>query len=270
LIATISPTSATSASPITGQLPTIERNQLTEARAFTTDPVRFFLIGDSQALTLGEGLRIDSKRRFGVDLINGAVLGCDLDPGSEILESGFITHSSTNCRDWESIWPSYVRKDHVSVVGLLVARWEEYDHLYDGHWTHLGEALWDHHIERQLDTAVQVLANAGATVVLFTAPYVNPPNEAANGQPFPENSPARVKAYNAIVNRVVASHAKDSVVLNLKALLDPRGVYASTIRGVQVRSTDGIHITDAGGVQLQPSILPTIAEVGLARRRIQR
>jgi hypothetical protein len=38
------------------------------------------------------------------------------------------------------------------------------------------------------------------------------------------------------------------------------------VDGVTVRSTDGVHLTLAGGEWLQPHILPAVAAVGLADR----
>jgi hypothetical protein len=267
LVATLSPTvSAVKVSNGDGIKPG-EHKQLVAAHAFTTNPIRLLLVGDSEMLTLGEGLKVSSQKKFGVDVINGAVLGCDLDPGMEIFESGQATQVSTNCRHWRTVWPRVARQQHATVVALLIGRWEVFDHFYKHHWTHVGEALWDHHLEDELTEAVKSISATGAKVVLFTAPYVNPPVEAANGSTFPENLPSRVTAYNKLL-RAVASREKGLVtVINLNGLVDPHGTYSSTIDHVVIRYNDGIHITLAGGEWLQPKILPEIARLGLAAKR---
>ena len=82
--------------------------------------------------------------------------------------------------------------------------------------------------------------------------------------PFPENSPSRVNAYNSLLYKVAAAHKGVATVVDLNRLLDPAGHYTSTIDGITVRSTDGIHISIAGGLFLRDSVLPTVARLGLA------
>jgi hypothetical protein len=266
LITTVAPTESIFRVSKYHSITSSEYRRLVAAHAFTTNPVKLLLAGDSQMLTLGEGLQISSERKFGVSVFNGAVLGCDLDPGMEIMESGQLMRSSTNCTNWRTVWPRVARQKHSAVVALLIGRWELFDHFYKHHWTHVGQTAWDRHLENELREAVELLAATGAKVVLFTAPYDNPPVEGANGSTFPENLPSRVTAYNQLL-RAVASAEKGLVtVIDLNALLDPHGMYSSIIDHVVIRSTDGIHITLAGGEWLQPKILPDIARLGLAVR----
>jgi len=250
------------------RMPAALRKRLAAAHAFTTDPVRFLLAGDSQVLTLGEGLRVGSRRRYGVDVIDGGVLACDLDPGLPIRYSGEVVRASTNCRGWQNVWPRYARQVRASVVGVLVGRWELYDHYYKGRWTHVGERRWDTHLRSRLTDAVKVLEATDARVVLFTAPYSDPGVEAADGAAFPENSPSRVDEYNKIIRQVATS--TEATVIDLNRLLDPHGTYARAIGGVIVRSSDGIHISVGGGEWLQPRILPAVAELGLTGSRKHR
>jgi hypothetical protein len=51
--------------------------------------------------------------------------------------------------------------------------------------------------------------------------------------------------------------------MDLNHMLAPGGAYAATVDGVEVRSSDGIHISPAGGELLQSEILPGIARLGL-------
>jgi hypothetical protein len=55
-------------------------------------------------------------------------------------------------------------------------------------------------------------------------------------------------------------------VVDLNKMLDPHGVYEPDLDGIQVRWSDGIHITEEGGEWLQPRILPIVAEQGLDAR----
>jgi hypothetical protein len=252
--------------PTPGALAPGQRARLAAAHAFTTSPIRFLLLGDSIALTLGLGLSVDTRPSFGVHLYDKAVIGCDLDPTLEVNLSGQVGPATPGCRDWPSVWASDVQVKRPDVVGILLGRWEVADHLYDGRWTHIGEPLWDDHLARELSQAIGIVSAGGARVVLFTMPYVDPAVESPAGVPFSENQPARVVAFNALVRRVAARHPPVTVI-DLNRMLDPDGHYTATVDGIVVRSTDGIHISDAGGEWLRPRIDPTVAALGLEAER---
>ncbi len=57
-----------------------------------------------------------------------------------------------------------------------------------------------------------------------------------------------------------------ATVFDLNKALDPDGRFQPVIDGVTVRWADGIHISQAGGVWLQPAILPFVAQQGLDAR----
>jgi peptidoglycan/LPS O-acetylase OafA/YrhL len=265
LVTTVAPAAEAVAVPRGGGLPASERRSLVSARAFTGDPIRLLIVGDSVGLTLGVGLGVDSLQRYGVRLFNGGELGCDLDD-VEVRLSGTVQPATPGCIGWRSTWRSGVARIRPDVVGLLLGRWEVSDHLYEGHWVHVGQAAWDRHLTAELEQAVDILSGHGAKVVLFTMPYVDPPVEAANGTPFPENDPSRMRAFNALVVGVARSRPGVFTLIDLNHLVDPDGHYQAVVDGVTVRSTDGIHLTRAAGEWLQPIILPTVDALGLADR----
>jgi hypothetical protein len=243
-------------------LPPTEVAALTDHRAFTAHPVRFVLLGDSIALTMRFGLQIDSVKRYGVKMYLGAWLGCDLDPDLPVMGNGVVYQTSPGCQGWQSSWPRFVDDDHADVVGILLGRFELLDHLYEGHWTYVGQPAWDAHLTSELDEAIALVTAHGARVVLFTVPY-DKPTEAANGSVYPENDPSRVDAYNRLLRSIAAAHRSDVTVIDLNKILDPAGHYTLTVDGVRVRYYDGVHITITGGEWLQPKILPAIAALGL-------
>ena len=77
-----------------------------------------------------------------------------------------------------------------------------------------------------------------------------------------ENTPARAQAYNALV-RQVARPTRRGERDRPQPDAGPGGVYTATVDGIVVRSSDGIHISPAGGELLQREILPGIARLGL-------
>ena len=263
LLATTAP-AAEAVAPSAGTgLSAAQHQQLVAAGAFTTSPVRFMLLGDSMATTLAIGLAPGDKAGWGIDPEFGHTdLGCDLDPDLQINVSGNVGIATPGCKDWQTTWPQYVKDERPQVVGVLLGRWETVDHLYQGTWTHVGEPLWDDHLEAELDQAVAILSAGGAKVVLFTMPYVDPA-EAPDGTTYPENDPARADAYNALVRRVAAKHPGEVTVYDLNKVLDPGGRFTPTIDGVDVRWSDGIHISATGGEWLRPKILPLIDSLAL-------
>ena len=208
VLATIPPAFATAPAALlngpTG-VSTREHRELAAARAFTSNPIRFLLFGDSVAFTADLGLRVGSVEHYGVSVINAGVLGCDLDPYPS--REGGVVYPSLDCGDWPTGWAKAVARIRPEVVGLLIGRFELADHLYDGTWMHLGEPAWDAHLLSELDRAVAVLSADGAHVVIFTFPYINPPLEQPNGAPWPENVPSRVDEWNALLRQV---HARTS------------------------------------------------------------
>jgi len=265
VLATIAPVAGATAAPRGGGLSSTERRSLVTAGAFASHPIRFVMVGDSVGLTLGVGLGVDSLDNYGVRLFDGGLLGCDLDD-VEVRLSGVVKAATPGCIDWRTRWRAGIDSIRPDVVGLLIGRWEVSDHLYQGRWVHVGDPVWDRHLTAELDQAVTILSSTGAKVVIFTMPYVDPPQEAANGTPFSENDPARMRAFNKLLIGVADSHRDRVALIDLNKLLDPRGVYQPVVDGVTVRSTDGVHLTKAAGEWLQAIILPTVATLGLAAR----
>ncbi len=229
----------------------------------TTAPVSFLLVGDSVALTLGLGLSYQSASRYNVTVWDEGALGCDLDD-VDVLQSGAVTPATPGCPDWRTTWPEEVSFLRPAVVGLLIGRWEVTDHFYNGQWVHVGEPAWDAHLVAEINQAVDLFSARGARVVLFTMPYVDPSQEAADGQPFVENDPARADAFNQLLREVAKQRSNVVTLVDLNKMLDPNGSYAAVIDGVPVRDSDGIHISTPGGEWLRPHILPTIAALGCA------
>ena len=63
------------------------------------------------------------------------------------------------------------------------------------------------HLAEEIDQAVSIFSDHGAKVVLFTMPYIDPP-QTATGTIYPENSPARVAEFNQILSGVRPAERK--------------------------------------------------------------
>ena len=229
-------------------------------------PTETLIVGDSMALTLGVGLSYQSAK-WGVGFVPAAKLGCDLDPGSTVSVMGVVSKAAQGCPDWRTSWGSLIRNDNPDVVLLVLGRWEVLDRIYDGHWTHIGEAGWDAHLTSELDQAIDILSSQGATVVLATLPYIKGNSEQPDGRPWEMNQPVRTNAYNAVVRAAAVRRPSTSRVLELNALIDPNGRYTATIDGVRVRNPDDEHFSIAGGEYLRPVVLPELESLGTPHAR---
>jgi hypothetical protein len=249
--------------PLPPGLSPSEHTALVRAGAYGARPVRLLLLGDSIAMTLGMGLSVNAQQQYGVEVTDDASVGCDLDPQLQVVTSGAAGPATPGCDNWQGLWPFVVAGQRPQVVALGLGRWEVTDHLLDGHWVHIGESAWDTHLTADLQSAITILHSFGAKVVLFTMPYVDPSNRQPDGQPWSENMPARVRAYNALVRQVAAGHRGVVSVLDLNHMLSPAGVYTASVSGVDVRASDGIHVSVGGGELLQRQILPAVARIGM-------
>jgi hypothetical protein len=249
--------------PLPPGLTASEHATLEQAGAYGSRPVRLLILGDSIAMTLGEGLSVDSAPAYGVSVVDDATLGCDLDPQLEVMTQGMPGPATPGCDDWRGLWPFLVASERPQVVALGLGRWEVTDHLLDGQWMHIGEPAWDQHLTADLQAAIAIFHTFGAKVVLFTMPYVDPTDRQPDGLPWSENSPARTQAYNALVQQVANDDPQEVRVIDLNRMLSPDGVYTASLDGLNVRY-DGIHISPAGGQLLQREILPQIGRIGMA------
>jgi SGNH domain (fused to AT3 domains) len=241
-----------------------EHAQLVQAGAYGSHPVRLLILGDSIAMTLGMGLSLGARSAYGVTVADHATVGCDLDPQLEVFTSGQAGPATPGCDDWRALWPFLVAQARPQVVALGLGRWEVTDHLLHGSWVHVGEPVWDAHLTADLRDAISIFHTFGARVVLFTMPYVDPPERQPDGMPWAEDSPERARAYNAVVEHVATLEpAGEVTVIDLNRMLSPGGVYTAAVGGVDVRSADGIHVSLPGGVLLQRQILPAVDRIGM-------
>ncbi len=236
---------------------------LQRADAYGHHPVHLLIVGDSIALTLGQGLSVGAQDDYGVTIDDNATLGCDLDSQLQIRNAGVQGSDVHGCDQWRGLWPFLVARLRPQVVALGLGRWEVTDHLYEGRWVHIGQPAWDAHLTTNIKAAIAILHSFGARVVLLTMPYVDPSQHHSDGTPFDEDTPSRARLFNALVRQVARSEPKVVSVVDLNRMLAPAGVYTASVDGIDVRSPDGIHISVDGGELLQRAILPQVARLGL-------
>jgi hypothetical protein len=148
-------------------------------------------------------------------------------------------------------------------VVVLAGRWELFNREIGGQWLHIGEPAFDADVKRSLEQAVQVGTSTGALMVLMTSPCFDS-GEQPNGESWPEDSPARLAAYNQLVREVAAEHPTDVQLDDFDAQLCPGGHFATSFAGVQIRDADGVHVLPnaAAGQWLDAHVLPDLVGVG--------
>ena len=215
---------------------------------------RITIFGDSVSWSLGAYL----PPHPGLKVSDRGVQGCGISPVRDIRYIGFLHHPYPGCDRWASRWHRGMLRDDPDVAVILLDRWELMDAKPHGVWVHVGQPGYDAWLAGQLRKSISVVGERGATVVLLTAPYTRR-MERADGGLFPEDTPARVDAWNRLLRAVAAETG--ARVLDLNRVICPDGRFTWAIDGLQVRS-DGLHFTPAGVQRvIAPWLLPRLARI---------
>jgi len=227
-------------------LPTVEPIPVHGASGRT---VPVLMEGDSTALTLGVALAYAAAQSHdGLDIVDKGIEGCGIAEGRTIESDGTIGPVPAPCNpeapvkdQWPALLESAVVHDKPRVVILLAGRWEVYNRAdLAGHITNIINPGYADYIEAQLQRFVAIASSAGSRVVLMTAPYYDS-GEQPDGQPQPQDQPARVQAYNRLVRKVATADPERVSVVKLNPIVCPDGHYTTMVGPVTVRAPDGIH-----------------------------
>jgi peptidoglycan/LPS O-acetylase OafA/YrhL len=232
-------------------------------------PVRVLWVGDSTAFTLAIGMS-QHQGSYGIASYDGAIVGCGVTNGAEFELKGVDAPMATACSDgpsdklWPHLWLTDIANYKPNVVIILAGRWEVVNRTYDGRWTNIQDPTYAAYVQRQLEYAVRLAGSDGAHVILMTAPCYDT-GEQPNGDPWPEDSQARLSIYNQLVRQVAATSENTSLI-NFNAMACPGGHFEEYMDGMQVRDADGIHFTFGGGNIFASEIWPVV--VASANRQL--
>jgi hypothetical protein len=222
-------------------------------------------LGDSTALTLGIGMSL-FQSSYGIESEDDGIDGCGVTDGAEFQQHGVDAPMERACGTgpadtlWPHLWAEEIGRYQPNVVMILAGRWEVTNRTYDGQWTNIEDPNYAAYVKQQLEEADAVARFGGAHVVLLTAPCYDS-GEQPNGDPWPEDSAARLAIYNGIVEQVAAA-SPDTSLINFNAMACPGGQYEQDIDGIQVRMADGVHFTQEGGNVFAPIIWPQVSAWG--------
>lgn len=134
------------------------------------------------------------------------------------------------------------------------------DRKLNGTYQHVGDPGYNAYLRKQLDQAISIAGSKGAAVVLLTAPYTHRA-EKPNGTLYAEDQPARVNAWNQLLQQEQAKDPKRVSIINLNKKVCPNGKFTWSINGLRVRS-DGLHFTPAGVQKIiAPWLLPQLGVI---------
>ena len=209
-------------------------------------PIRVLVEGDSLAYTLAKGLG-ELGQKYHYQSFNLGSVGCGIAVGGPFRDDRGLNHPPAKCEHWPADRKADVHTYDPDVVILLTGCWEVLDRVHNGQWMHIGEPAYDNYLSQQMDLAIKTLSSGGAKVLLLTTPCFAPQEE-PDGSTWPFDDPARVAGYNQLLREAAARHRGVAGVADLDAAFCPTGSYSATANGVVVRTADGIHISEAGGL----------------------
>ena len=175
---------------------------------YSGPPVKVAIFGDSVAWRLAFAMLASQPQNdYDVNIYNGAIIGCGVLRSTRVQAHGVPDPMTSQCNpstpksgQWPAQWQGDLNQFRPNVVVLLAGRWEVEDRLIDGQWLHIGDRLFDADLKASLEQAVDVATSTGALMVMMTSPCFYS-GEQANGQPWPEDSAARLAEYNEMVRQ---------------------------------------------------------------------
>jgi hypothetical protein len=215
-------------------------------------PLRLLTIGDSEAITFTVDLSVanpPTPAAPGAGLFSTAVDGCGVGIVAQGRRGGVVGPPPAPCNATTPAaeqWPALVRRaianDRINVLLLIGGRIETYDSraTSTGPWQNILQPQDAAYVKHQMELVAQIGIDSNVHVVLATAPFYSSGRQ-PDGQPWPEDNRARVRAYNHLVRQVAAAYPHQVSVLDMNALVCPGGKYQLHVDGVTVRSPDGIH-----------------------------
>jgi peptidoglycan/LPS O-acetylase OafA/YrhL len=261
-----------------------------ELAKYTKQPVRVLVVGDSVALTLAEGLYY-AEGPYNLQVYNEGIIGCGVAVGKYVRLGGQVTATGAPCSpdpaahpcyafkravtvpcdSWQGAWRQWLKALHPNVVVLIAGRWEVVDRTDPaGAWTNILNPAYASYVKGQLESAVRIATSTGAKMIIETSPCYDS-GEQPDGAPWPEDSAARLAAYNNLVMQVGAEFHTSVTVQNLDAVACPGGQFDPYLHDVPVRAADGVHFAmpgspaksqDIGGEYLAPALLPLWESLG--------
>ncbi|MGZ4682012.1 MAG: DUF459 domain-containing protein [Acidimicrobiales bacterium] len=177
------------------------------------EPPRVLILGDSAALTLGNGLERWGHDTGGMKVWNAGKLGCSVGRGGMLKYIDQIRSSYDYC-DWTQTFPDEISSIQPHVVLALFGTWDVVDRQLPGdtEWRSIGDPIYDAYLRSELSSAMDTMVAKGAEVVWLTHPYIRVGINEGLAGPFPEEDHDRMDRLNEMVREVAATKQRVTVV----------------------------------------------------------
>ena len=231
------------------------------------ETIRILTVGDSVMDQVGVALTdwaIDNPDA-GIIAFNEAHIGCGtIREGDKRVPEGLAGPVGDVCSDWaDPVSPDVVTEYNIvswstilevfkpDIVITHISPWDVTDRRVPGlngdDWTHIGEPVFDEYARSEYGAAIDLLTSTGAELfILEGAPL--------NREITPQNDPMRILALNELVAALAADAGPDVSMVDYPGWIGPVGSDQELSR-----RDDGVHISDAGLVEIVPWLLDQVA-----------
>jgi peptidoglycan/LPS O-acetylase OafA/YrhL len=224
----------------------------------TCPPKHVLVVGDSLAFTLGVPW-MGNEQRYGIQLADGALLGCAFTTRGELDVDGTWESQSVGCPTADEQWAAEARATNAQAVVVELGYRDTLDWKIDGKVVHIGQPAFDANVEKQIERFVQIMGAGGRKIVFLTIPYTDPPH-LPDGSPAPQASPARHALINSMLEAAARRHPKTVSVLDIDQTISPGGHYNANING-QLCRFDGVHFSAYCSELLEPRVLGEVRKL---------
>ncbi|HTT31377.1 MAG TPA: acyltransferase family protein [Solirubrobacteraceae bacterium] len=224
----------------------------------TCPPKRVLVVGDSLAFTLGVPW-LEDEERYGIQLADGALLGCAFTTEGELDVDGTWEGQSEGCSTAPERWAAQARATRAQAVVVELGYRDQFDWKINGKVVHLGEPAFDAYVRSQIARFVKILGAGGTKIVFLSVPYTSPP-DLPNGSPAPAASPDRHSLINSMLEEAARSHPKTVSVLDIDQTVSPGDHYDANING-QLCRFDGVHFSAYCSELLEPRVLGEVRKI---------
>ena len=204
------------------------------------DPLRVWMAGDSLMGTIAESFEEAESASNDVAVSN------DVQIGTGLARPDVLNWPATIAREMATGKPD--------IVVLVFGANDDQDMAVSGHRVVLGTAAWKAEYARRVSAVMNEVASPFRTLIWLEPPLTARP---------------RINQTNAVIDQVLVAAAATHPgvrVVSLAPTLAPNGVFDEYLGGssgqpIQVRDTDGVHLTLAGAALVTPLIRRIVEQV---------
>jgi len=231
----------------------------TATKTFQTCPPKSVLVvGDSLAFTLGVPW-LANEERYGIQLTDGALLGCAFTTQGELDVDGTWEAQSDGCPTATEQWAAEASATRAKAVVVELGYRDTLDWKIHGKVVHIGEPGFDASVEKQIERFVQTMGAGGRKIVFLSIPYTDPPH-LPDGSPAPQASPARHALINSMLEAAARRHPSTVSVLDIDQTVSPGDHYNAKVNA-QLCRFDGVHFTAYCSELLEPRVLGEVRKL---------